>query len=164
MKISSVKKIRRLFFIAVLFFVGDVYAVVESKPRLVRWMDYTEALEKAKNGHKLVFIDLYADWCIPCRVMDKNVFSDPTIASLLNNRFYSARLNVDSQDTIVCDGQRKTPQRCYFDVWELSVLPAFVLMAPKGLTILTVSDSMSPEELKMLLFQFLEKEKEWIER
>ena len=64
----------------------------------------------------------------------------------------------------MCDGQKKTVKRCYFDVWELSVLPAFVLIAPKGLTILTVSDSMSPQEMQSLLIQFLDKEEEWMKR
>lgn len=135
-----------------------------AKPKLVHWMDYTEALEKAKNSAKLVFVDLYADWCVPCRIMDANVYSDPTVASLLNTRFYPVKLNADSQDTIMCDGQKKTVQECYFQVWELHALPAFVLIAPKGLSILTVTDSMSPQELQMLLLQFLDKEKEWIER
>ncbi|MCF0224398.1 MAG: thioredoxin family protein [Fibrobacter sp.] len=136
----------------------------EVKTRLVKWRDYTAALDSAKEHPKLIFVDLYADWCVPCRIMDKNVYSDPTVASLLNNQFYAVKLDADSQDTIVCDGQKKTVQRCYFDVWELSALPAFVLVAPKGLSILTVTDSMSPQEMQVLLYQFLEKEKEWIAR
>ena len=72
--------------------------------------------------------------------------------------------NVDSQDTIVCDGKRKTVQRCYFDVWKLDVLPAFVLIAPKGLSIMTVKDSFTAEEMKYLLLQILDKEKEWISK
>ena len=148
----------------VLVLLAPASFAAKAAPKLVRWVGYAEALEKAKASNKLVFVDLYADWCIPCRVMDANVYSDPTVASLLNNRFIPVKLNADSQDTIVCDGQSKTVQRCYFDVWELSALPAFVLIAPKGLTILTVTDSMSPQEMQMLLYQFLEKEKEWIER
>lgn len=139
------------------------FAAPEGKP-LVKWMDYAAALEKAKTAPKLIFVDLYADWCIPCRAMDATVYSDPSVASLLNNRFYAVKLDAESQDSIVCDGQKKTVKRCYFDVWELSVLPAFVLVAPKGLTILTVSDSMSPQEMKSLLLQFLFKEEEWIKR
>ena len=130
----------------------------------VHWMSYEEAFEKAKNGPKLIFVDLYADWCVPCRIMDANVYSDPTVASLLNTRFYAVKLNADSQDSIMCDGQKKTVQRCYFDVWELNALPAFVLIAPKGMSILTVTDSMSPQELQYMLYQFLEKEKEWMSR
>jgi thiol:disulfide interchange protein len=130
----------------------------------VHWMDYNEALEKAQKFPKLIFVDLYADWCIPCRVMEANVFSDPTVASLLNTRFYAVKLNAESQDSIMCDGQKKTVQRCYFDVWELNALPAFVLIAPKGMSILTVTDSMSPQELQYMLYQFLGKEKEWMSR
>ena len=141
-------------------------APVKKEPRksTVHWMNYEEAFEKAKNGPKLIFVDLYADWCVPCRIMDANVYSDPTVAALLNTRFYAVKLNADSQDSIMCDGQKKTVQRCYFDVWELNALPAFVLVAPKGMSILTVTDSMSPQELQYMLYQFLEKEKEWMSR
>jgi thiol:disulfide interchange protein len=131
---------------------------------LVKWMGYTEALEKAKSEQKLIFVDLYADWCVPCRIMDANVYSNPTVASLLNTRFYAVKLDADSQDSIMCDGIKKTVKRCYFDVWELKALPAFVLVAPKGMSILTVTDSMTPQELQYMLYQFLEKEKEWMSR
>jgi len=134
------------------------------KNSLVHWMDYTQALEKAKSGPKLIFVDLYADWCVPCRIMDANVYSDPTVAAILNTRFYAVKLDADSQDSIMCDGQKNTVQRCYFDVWDLHALPAFVLVAPKGMSILTVTDSMSPQELQYMLYQFLEKEKEWMSR
>ena len=140
------------------------FAAPARRQSLVHWMDYATALEKAKQNPKLIFVDLYADWCIPCRIMDANVYTDPTVASLLNSKFYAVKLNAESQDSIVCDGQKKTVKRCYFDVWELSVLPAFVLIAPKGLTILTVSDSMSPQEMQSLLYQFMVKEEEWIKR
>ncbi|WP_298771576.1 thioredoxin family protein [uncultured Fibrobacter sp.] len=136
----------------------------DSPKSLVQWMNYDEALEKAKLEPKLVFVDLYADWCVPCRIMDANVYNNPTVASLLNSRFYAVKLDADSQDTITCDGQKKTVQRCYYDVWELNALPAFVLVAPKGLSILTVTQSMTVEDLQYMLYQFLEKEKEWIAR
>ena len=140
------------------------HAAVPKKKSQVHWMDYNTALAKAKQNPKLIFVDLFADWCVPCRIMEANVYSDPTVASVLNSRFYAVKLNAESQDTISCDGERKTVQRCYFDTWELSALPAFVLVAPKGLTILTVTDSMSPEEMQSLLFKFLVKEEEWIKQ
>jgi len=154
----------RLWILVTLCLAMTVLAASPEKPKLVNWLDYTEALEKAKDSKKLVFVDLYADWCIPCRIMDANTYSDPTVASILNTRFVSAKLDVDSQDTITCDGKRKTVQRCYFDVWKLSVLPAFVLIAPKGLSIMTIKDSFTAEEMKYLLYQILEKEKEWISK
>ena len=80
---------------------------------LVKWMDYSTALEKAKNEPKLIFVDMYADWCIPCRVMDKNVYMNPTVASILNKKFYPVKLDVDSESPIVCDGQKATAKKCF---------------------------------------------------
>ena len=145
-------------------FLASPVLAVEKKKSKVHWMSYATALEKAKKNPKLIFVDLYADWCVPCRIMEANVYSDPTVASLLNSRFYAVKLNADSQDTISCDGERKNVKDCMTQVWELSVLPSFVLLAPKGLSILTVSDSMSPEEMQSLLFKFLVKEEEWIKQ
>lgn len=153
---------RALIFILTLAL--GVLAAESPDKSLVRWMDYNEAFKQAQSKPKLVFVDLFADWCIPCRVMDKNVYSSPMVADMLNKYFYPVKLDVDSQDSIMCDGLKKTVQRCYFDVWELSALPAFVLVAPKGMSILTVTDSMSYQEMLQLLLQFLEKEKEWISR
>lgn len=153
-----------LWVVLVLNIALSAFAAPPPKPKLVHWMNYTEALEKAKDSNKLIFVDLYADWCVPCRIMDANTYSDPTVASILNTKFIPVKLDADSQDTIACDGKRKTVQRCYFDVWNLSVLPAFVLIAPKGLSILTIKDSFTAEEMKYLLYQILEKEKEWISK
>ncbi|MCF0216635.1 MAG: thioredoxin family protein [Fibrobacteraceae bacterium] len=133
-------------------------------PSEVRWMDYSKALDTAKVTPKLILVSLYADWCIPCLVMEKTVYSDASVVGLLNSRFYPVRLNAESQDSIICDGHKKTVNRCFFDVWELNALPAFVLVAPKGMSILTVVDSMSPDEMQLLLYQFIEKQKEWFER
>ncbi len=130
----------------------------------VRWFKYSDALKIAKIQKKLIFVDLYADWCVPCRVMDVNVYRDPRVVKLLNERFLPVKLDADSQEKILCDGKKKTVQRCYYDVWELKALPALVLVAPKGMSILTVTQSMSADEMEYLLNQFLSKEQEWIVR
>lgn len=160
--------------VSIILYVAFLSGVVLAAPKtdkapaapqsLVQWMDYNTALEKAKTEPKLIFVDMYADWCIPCRVMDKNVYMNPTVASILNKKFYPVKLDVDSETPIACDGKKGTAKKCFSEVWELNVLPSFVLVAPKGLSILTVADSMSPQEMQMLLEKFLEKEKEWIER
>ena len=140
------------------------FAAVPKKKSKVHWMDLKTALEKAKQYPKLIFVDLYADWCVPCRIMDANVYTDPTVASLLNSRFYAVKLDVESKEMISCDGEQKNVKDCMTQVWELDILPSFVLLAPKGLSILTVSDSMSPQEMQDLLFKFLVKEEEWMKQ
>ena len=55
-----------LWVVLVLSLALSAFAAPPPKPKLVHWMNYTEALEKAKGSSKLIFVDLYADWCVPC--------------------------------------------------------------------------------------------------
>lgn len=110
----------------------------------------------------MLFVDIVADWCIPCREMDKTTYRDGTVAEILNTRFHPVRLDQDSKDTIACDLKRLPVDRCFFDVWNLYAVPSYVLVAPKGLSILTYSQGLDAEQMRMLLMQFLEKEKEWV--
>ncbi len=40
-------------------------------------------LEQARAAEKPVILDFYADWCISCKVMERNVFSDPEVVQAL---------------------------------------------------------------------------------
>lgn len=53
-----------------------------------------EALVLAKAKGKYVFIDTYAQWCAPCKRMNK-VFDDPRVGSLYNEKFVNVKINMD---------------------------------------------------------------------
>jgi thiol:disulfide interchange protein len=58
--------------------------------------DYLAALEYAKEVNKPLFIDFYADWCIPCKQMEKYSFSDREFSRLVNDKFVVVKVNVEN--------------------------------------------------------------------
>jgi thioredoxin-related protein len=61
----------------------------------VKWLTFEEALEKSKLEKRPIFVDVYTDWCGWCKVMDKNTFSEPHVAKLLNEKFYPVKFDAE---------------------------------------------------------------------
>ena len=58
----------------------------------------TEDLEKEiKNSNKTVMIDLYADWCVACKELEKYTFSDPKVSNILN-QFKLIKFDITNTD------------------------------------------------------------------
>lgn len=51
----------------------------------------------AQTQNKLVFIDLYANWCPPCRAMERQVFSQEEVGDFMAEHFVAAKYNVDEK-------------------------------------------------------------------
>ncbi len=70
----------------------------------VQWLTFEEAVEKAKTEKRPIFIDVYTDWCGWCKVMDKNTFSEPQVAKLLNEKFYPVKFDAEQKEDVVFSG------------------------------------------------------------
>ena len=53
----------------------------------------SDVTDKAKDEGKLIFLDLYATWCAPCKMMDKDVFTDKQIGNLFNDNFINLKID-----------------------------------------------------------------------
>jgi thioredoxin-related protein len=70
----------------------------------VHWMTFEEALKNSKAQKRPIFIDVYTDWCGWCKVMDKNTFSEPEVAKLLNEKFYAVKFDAEQKGDVVFNG------------------------------------------------------------
>ena len=56
---------------------------------------WKEVLSKAVTEHKMIFLDAYASWCGPCKVMAATVFTRDTIADFFNKNFICAKIDME---------------------------------------------------------------------
>jgi thiol-disulfide isomerase/thioredoxin len=59
---------------------------------------FKDALKKAAAENKYVFIDVYTDWCMPCKVMAREAFYDADISDKMNAFFVNFKANPETGD------------------------------------------------------------------
>ena len=121
-----------------------------SKPVLasdISWHSYDEGLALAKEKHKKVYLNFYADWCGYCKKMEKETYVNQDVVKYLNDHYVSIRLNSDKEQKL----SRK---------YNVQGLPANFFMTEKGEPIGSQPGYMGPKDfMKVLSFVYEEKYK-----
>jgi len=90
----------------------------------IQWYRYSdEILSQALRQAKPVFMDFYADWCAPCKELDKLTFSSPEVVSLSNN-FIMLKVDLTSADDPKTEALRRK-----YQAWGV---PTLVFLKPDG--------------------------------
>ncbi|WP_367890032.1 thioredoxin family protein [Polaribacter batillariae] len=45
-------------------------------------------------------MDMYAVWCGPCRILDKNTFQNKSVAAYVNKNYYAVKFNAEGNDEV----------------------------------------------------------------
>lgn len=97
----------------------------------------TDALhEKALKLRRPVLIDLYADWCQPCRRMEQRVFSQKEIGEFINSRFVAARYDID-----------QTTGKALMQRYGSGSIPLLLVFSPQGELLGRITGASSAEAL-----------------
>lgn len=77
----------------------------KSKVDSIEWLSFEEAVKENDSDKKLIFIDVYTDWCGWCKVMDKKTFTDETVKSFMNDNFHNVKLDAEQKEQIQFAGK-----------------------------------------------------------
>jgi thiol:disulfide interchange protein len=78
-------------------------------------------LAKAKKENKLIFLDAYTEWCRPCIMMAKNVFTLNKVADFYNTNFINVSMDMEKGEGSVI-GKR----------YKIAAYPAFLFINGDG--------------------------------
>ena len=60
--------------------------------------NFNEALAQAKKENKVLFVDFYAVWCVPCKRMAKTVFTLDEVGRYFNQHFISIQIDAEKPE------------------------------------------------------------------
>lgn len=145
-------------FVLVLLFVGTLVCAQE-----INWISMSEALAAQKENPKKIFMDVYTDWCGPCKALDKNTFHNADVVKYVNENFYAVKFNAEGNEEFEYKGHTFTnpgykegkrgrnSQHIFANSLKISGYPSMVFFDEEANMIFPVTGYYKPTELEVYL-------------
>ncbi len=98
------------------------------------------ARSKAKKENKLYFIEFYAKWCEPCKWMDENTFTNPSLSGYVSDNYVPVKLDVENLNGFV-----------WKQKYKVQYLPTIVVLNADGMLLGKYEKSMNARDLQRVL-------------
>ncbi|MDO5615101.1 MAG: thioredoxin fold domain-containing protein [Cruoricaptor ignavus] len=124
----------------------------------IKWMSIEDAIKAQKTQPKKILIDFYADWCGPCKTMEKYTYNHPVIAEYLNENYYIVKFDAEGKEKINIyghtfgnDKKGKNNLHDFTKYMNVNAVPSIVFLDEKGNPITILQGALSAKELEPYL-------------
>ena len=97
---------------------------------------WDEALKQAALKNKYIFVDAYATWCGPCKMLKEETFTDDKAAAFYNANFINVAIDME---------KGRGPELA--QQWQLRAYPTMIIFNPKGKPVLGTVGFIKASEL-----------------
>jgi thioredoxin-like negative regulator of GroEL len=81
---------------------------------------FNAAIIQARKSNKLVMIDFYTDWCGPCKLLERNTYTQANVISATTTHFVPVKLNAEQEG------------RALAQQYEVHSYPTILMITPDG--------------------------------
>ena len=129
----------------------------------INWMTMNEALAAQKEHPKKIFMDVFTHWCGPCKLLDKNTFSNKDVIAYVNENYYAVKFNAEGTEEVTFEDftytnpnyqeGRKGRNATHFfaDALKLRGYPSMVFFKEDGTLIQPITGYRTPQQLEIYL-------------
>lgn len=143
-----------------------IFGVTSAFSQEIKWMTMNEALNAQKKEPKKIFMDAYTVWCGPCKMLDKNTFTNKDVIEYLNKYYYPVKFNAEGTEEVTYKGHTFTnpnfdPKRKgrnstheFARLLKITGYPSLVFFDEKGAIIGPIPGYRNPHQLELFLKLF----------
>lgn len=132
----------------------------------INWMSMNEALAAQAKKPKKIMVDVYTEWCGPCKMMDKRTFRNDALIEYVNENFYAVKFNAEGNETVNFKGNvfknpgyeagksGRNSTHVFAQVLNIRGYPTLVFFDEKGSLIAPLVGYRTAEQLEIHLKMF----------
>jgi len=134
----------------------------------IKWVKINNVEDAMKKSKKPIIMDVYTSWCGPCKMLDKNTFTNPEIISIFNNNFHPVKFNAEGPEDVTFGGKEYSnpgykPERArtrngkhqFTSTLAVRGYPSIVIMDENYKIIEKIAGYRTPAQLKQALTKYL---------
>lgn len=98
---------KKYIFTVLIVFAG-LTVNAQKKGASINWLTFEEAVLAQAKKPKKIMLDAYTTWCGPCKMLDKNTFTNPDLIDYVNKNYYAVKFNAEGNDVVNFKGKKHT--------------------------------------------------------
>jgi len=135
----------------------------------INWLTIEEALELQKKTPKKIFMDVYTNWCGPCKLLDRNTFHNPDVVKYVNENYYAVKFDAEGNTTVKFKEQtfsnpnfdpskvkRRNGVHEFTRFLQVSAYPSMLFFDEEANLLTPVTGYLKPQQLELYLKLFAE--------
>jgi thioredoxin-related protein len=133
----------------------------------IKWLSLEEAIALQKKSPKKIIMDVYTNWCGPCKMLDKNTFHNPDVVKYINQYYYAVKFNAEGNETLNYNGKtynnpnfkeelanRRNSSHQFTSYLRIPGYPTIVYFDEKGNLITSITGYKTPQQIELYLRLF----------
>jgi len=124
------------------------------KKNKITWQTFDKGVELAKKEKKMMVLDIYADWCHWCKVMDKDTYGNPEVVKYAQESLVMAKLNAETDEKFKFKEGNYSGRQLSM-MFGVEGFPSTIFLNSEGELITTVSGFI-PADRFILMLKYLE--------